>query len=363
MKTFKYRLYPNKTQQSLLENTLLICQRLYNKCLDERITSYKETGKSPSLYDQCRSIRAHPSDNQEKIHTQVAQNTLQRLDTAFQNFFRRVKKGAEKPGYPRFKSTDRYDSFTYPQSGFKLLNEEKRIKLSKIGSVKIKLHRSFTGPIKTCTIKREGNNHWYVCLVVDEPKKQVEHQSSEAIGLDLGCITIVALSNGEKIEHPHYYRQSEQKLKKVQSKYAIKKSAKRKKQLIKLHTKIRNQRADFLHKTSRSIVDRFETIFVEDLNIRRMTTNNYRNLNKSILDGGWSTFIQQLCYKAEEAGGRVIKVNPAYTSQICSQCNTLVNKDLSDRVHSCACGLVIDRDVNAAKNILSFGTKLCNESC
>jgi len=190
--------------------------------------------------------------------------------------------------------------------------------------------------------------------------------------LDLGCIDFVTTSDGDKIQHPKYYKKSEKELKKIQSEYSLiktlpkenKKKIKTKKKLSKLHTKIKNQRNDFLHKLSSEFVNKFDLICVEDLNIKKMVSgdNNYRNLNKSILDGGWRQFLDFLSYKAEEAGKTVIKVNPAYTSQVCSACGHMVNKDLSQRTHRCdKCGLMIDRDINASRNILSLGTKLYSE--
>jgi len=244
--------------------------------------------------------------------------------------------------------------------------------LSKIGSVKIKLHRKFDGKIKNVLVKKDSLGRFYACFVVDESKETVSPKEiKSSIGLDLGCIDFVTTSCGNKIKHPKYYKKSEQKLKKIQSKYSLlkmlpkedKKKIKTKKKLSRLHTKIKNQRDDFLHKLSREFVTEFDLICVEDLNIKKMVTgdNNYKNLNKSILDGGWRQFLDYLSYKAEEAGKTVMKVNPAYTSQICSACGILVKKPLSERVHSCACGFTIDRDINASLNILSLGTKLYND--
>jgi putative transposase len=374
MKTYKYRLYPNKTQEELLKNTLIVCKNLYNICLEEKIKSYKEDGKNLSAFELNKKIKYFDIENKTSVNAQVLQNVVARLDNAFTHFFRRCKKGGgEKAGFPRFKSLERYDSFCYPQSGFKILDDHRHLKLSKIGSVKIKLHRNFDGKIKNVLVKRDSLGRWYACLVVDESRENISPKEiKSSIGLDLGCIDFVTTSDGNKTPHPKYYKKSEKELKKIQNKYSSlkmlpkedKKKIKAKKKLSKLHTKIKNQRDDFLHKLSREFVNEFDLICVEDLSIKKMVSgdNNYRNLNKSILDGGWRQFLDYLSYKAEEAGKTVIKVNPAYTSQICSACGNMVNKDLSQRTHRCdKCGLVIDRDINASRNILSLGTKLYSE--
>ncbi len=373
LKTYKYRLYPNKTQEELLKNTLIVCKNLYNICLEEKIKAYKVDGKNLSAFDLNNKIKVFDIENKENVHSQVLQNTVARLDNAFTQFFRRCNKGGEKVGFPRFKSFERYDSFCYPQHGFKILDDQRHLKLSKIGSVKIKLHRNFDGKIKNVLVKRDSLGRWYACLVVDESRETISPKEiKSSIGLDLGCIDFVTTSDGNKIQHPKYYKKSEKELKKIQNKYSLlkslpkedKKKIKAKKKLSKLHTKIKNQRDDFLHKLSREFVHEFDLICVEDLNIKKMVSgdNNYKNLNKSILDGGWRQFLDYLSYKAEEAGKTVMKVNPAYTSQICSACGHMVNKDLSQRIHRCdKCGLVIDRDINASRNILSLGTKLYSE--
>jgi putative transposase len=365
MKSFKYRIYPNKHQEAKLIEILSVNRQLYNACLNQKIELYKKDKTFITSYDQFKYIKSFNIQNIDSVYSQVLQSTIMKLGNSFTAFFTRIKRG-EKSGFPRFKSSDRYNSFTYPQTGFKL-NDDKHLKLSKIGIVKIKLHRPMEGIIKTCTVIKDSLNHWYVCFTVETPVKNPSKvKLKNKVGIDLGCKTFAALSNGTTYEHPHYYRQSEEKLASIQSKYSSlkqrpvedKKKIKVKHQLNKIHEKIKNQRNDFLHKLSTKLVHEHGIIYVEDLNIKKMTRDSYKNLNKSIHDSGWNTFIEFLMYKAEEAGTQVVKVNPAYTSQICSSCGTIDRKELSDRIHSCSCGCILDRDVNAAKNILSFGTKL-----
>ncbi len=375
MKTYKYRIYPNKTQEKSLVDTLHICKNLYNACLQQRIEVYQKDGSSISAYDQMK-IKYQKGLNIKNIddaYSNIRQQAILRLDTAFKNFFRRVKKGDSKVGFPRFKSVDRFNSFYYPrEQGFKLTDDFKHIFISKIGYIKIKIHRGFEGYIKGLIVKRNGIGQWFVCYIVDEDIKPIPVKVKTKVGIDLGCINFAVLSNGEKIKHPHYYRKSEEKLTKFQSKYSKIKHLPRedkgkikvKKQLNRIHVKIQNQRHDFLHKHSRDMVNRFDLICIEDLNVKSMTEDNYHNLNKSILDSGWNQFSQYLTYKAENAGKFVVKVNPAYTSQVCSSCGSLIKKELSDRVFTCDdCGLIKNRDVNASLNILSLGTKLFKQQC
>ena len=310
----------------------------------------------------------------QDIYSQVLQDVLRRLDKAFVAFFRRLKNG-EKPGYPRFQGEGRYDSFTYPQSGCALTGEV--LTLSKIGGIKVRLHRPMVGQVKTVTIKRDVN-HWYVtfsCEVEEEPLPPCE----EAVGLDLGLLHFATLSTGETIENPRLYRKGLKRLKGLQQAKDRKKrgSHRRKKAAIalaKAQRRVRNQRRDFQHKAAHALVNRFGLIVFEDLKITNMSKaldpkpdpeheGQYlpngaaakAGLNTSILDAGWGHF-QALCAaKAESAGRQVVFVNPYHTSQLCSGCGRLVPKTLDQRWHSCECGTELDRDHNSAKIILFRG--------
>jgi putative transposase len=361
MKAYKYRLYPTKKQTQTLTNTLEACRVLYNCALEQRRIAYKQFRVSLRRLDQQAELleikEYYPV--YKKIYSQVLQEIILRVDISFQNFFRRVKSG-DKPGYPRYKGQGWYDSFTYPQSGFSLSANSKgnqKLKLSKIGDIKVKLHRPIQGNIKTCTIKRELNN-WYVCFAC-EVESEILPKTNKSIGVDVGLEKFAALSDGIIIENPRYLRESEVKLKHEQRSLSRKKkgSNSRKKQrerVAKLHRKIRNQRNDFLHKESKKLVDNYDVIVLEDLQIKNMIKNHH--LAKSISDASWNKFIQYTSYKAESAGKKVILVNPRNTSQICSNCGLTVKKSLSMRVHKCSCGLILDRDINAAINILRLGT-------
>lgn len=357
-RTFKYRIYPKGTQKQALEQTLNTCRHLYNDSLAERKQAYTETGKSVTYLQQQNELTQTKKTNQyyQQVHAQVLQDTLHRLDKSFKAFFRRVKIG-EKAGYPRFKSKDRYDSFCYPQSGFGI--RDKKLCLSKIGSIRIFQHRLIEGTIKTCTIRRD-NRQWYACFVVELPDRMPELKTPEhPIGIDLGLKNLITISNGEQVSPPKFLRLSEQKLINAQKLLSRKTKGsnnriKQRNKVASIHQHIREQRKDFAHQLSRNLVNRFDHIVFEDLSIQNMLQNHH--LAKSISDASWSQLVAFTKYKAEEAGIIVETVNPYNTSQACSSCGGIVQKGLAERIHSCSCGLVLDRDLNAALNVLNKST-------
>ena len=353
MRSYRYRLYPNKAQETVLISTLETCRRLYNNALAERRDAWEDEQRCVTYREQQDALPGNKNEYQLQVHSQVLQDVLRRLRKAFNAFFRRVRNG-ETPGYPRFKSRGRYDSFTYPQSGFSFSPDERHLKLSKIGPVRIKLHRPLEGRVKTCTIKRDVDQ-WYVVFYCEVEIEAGSHGGT-SVGVDVGLEKFATLSDGTVIENPRFLRESEQKIKKRQRRVSRRKIGsnrrkKARKELARAHRKVRNQRTDFAHKLSRQLADNYSTITFEKLNILNMVQNHH--LAKSIVDASWNKLIQYTTYKAEEAGGKVVLVDPKNTSQMCSRCGMLVKKDLSVRVHECwNCGLTIDRDLNAALNIL-----------
>ena len=377
-KAYKFRLYPTKQQEEKLFWTLARCRELYNAALSERKDAYRLAGKSISYYEQKRDLPEIKEIRPEyhDIHSQVLQDVLLRLKRAFDRFFERVKNG-EKPGYPRFQGHNRYASFTYPQSGFSL--EKHHLTLSKIGTLKVKVHRKIEGTIKTCTIKHEAEQ-WYVILSCEVEQPEPLSISDEDVGIDLGITHFAALSNGEFIESPRHYRKAEKKLKKLQEALSRKKrGSHRRKRAVKAvaraHHKVRNQRGDFAHKASRKLINRYQVIVLEDLQTKNLIrrpkprqdeeTGHYLpngaaakgGLNKSISDAGWGMFTEMLQVKAAWAGRVIVFVNPSKTSQMCPRCGNVRQKDLSERWHSCACGCEMDRDTASAKVILDLGRK------
>ena len=313
-KSFKYRLFTNKTQEFKLENVF-------------------------------------------NLNYSASQDILRRLDKAFQAFFRRIKCG-DNPGFPRFKDRDRFDSITFPAYGDGIRLKNGRLYIQNVGSVRIKLHRDIEGTIKTVTIKRQ-NGWFYTAFSCADAPAVVLPASDKEIGIDVGIKSFAATSDGEIIDNPKYLKQSKDKLTNLQQQHSKKKSKRTHRSLAKLHEKIANQRSDFQHKLSRKIVNTFGFIFVEKLQSSQML-NSFKGLNKFINDAAWTQFFNYLRYKAEWTGRTFIEVDPRGTTQRCSFCGNIVSKDLSVCVHECPfCDLVLGRDINAARNILRCGQRLC----
>lgn len=343
-RSYKFRIFPSRSQTKKLENTLELCRELYNAALSERREAWQRQKKSISYLDQQNvlpEIKVIREDVAE-IHSQVLQDVLRRLDKGFKAFFQRVKQG--KAGFPRFKGKNRYNSFTFAQSGFALKGNE--LQLSKLGLFKIKWHREIIAKIKTLTITRSSTGKWFACFSV-ETKEEILEPTSKSVGIDVGIKSFCTFSDGTEIDNPKFFRFDEKDLAKAQRK-------KNRKRTAKIHERIKNRRNNFLHQVSRYLVDNFDLIVFEKLKISNMVKNS--RLAKSIADASWSKLFELTSYKAENAGRTMIQVNPRNTSQNCSGCGELVKKDLSVRIHSCSnCGLTLDRDENAAINILRLG--------
>ena len=369
-KSFQFRIYPNKNQTVRLISTLNTCRHFYNDALAERkqqakdIKVYKEYPIYQDFdlfpwgtkfdyinyYDQQRDLPKNKTEYQKQEYGHVLYNVLRRVEKAYKNFFN----GA---GFPRFHGRNRYDSFTYPDAygtGYKI-TEDGKLKLSKIGEIKIKQHREIEGKIKTCTIKRDVDQ-WYVSFSVEISPEPSLELTSLSVGVDVGLKSLITLSNGNQVVPPQYLRQSEEKLIKAQRELSRKKkrSSNRNKQRIevaRIHRHIRNQRKDFAHKVSRSLVDTYDTIVFEKLQIKNMIRNHH--LAKSISDAGWGQLIEYTKFKAEWAGRVVEQVNPKRTSMECCMCGHIQKMPLSQRTYNCpSCGNAMDRDENAAVNIL-----------
>jgi putative transposase len=379
MRAYRFRIYPSNRQIDMLNSTLNMCRELYNAMLEQRKYAYR-SGRKVNYRSQQDEIPAIKERFPEyrSIHSLVVQDVAHRLDKAYDNFFRRVreKKQGKKAsaGFPRFKSTDRYNSITYTQSGFRLLDNG-HVWLSRIGELRVFMHRSVTGDIRTISIKRDSVGDWFITIICDHEKGS-EHDSWEdqgneqphanspgftnPVGMDLGLRALITTSDGDQIDPPSFLRKSEKKLKKAQRNLSRKQkgSGKRRKaktRVAKVHRKIGRQRDDFSHKLSRNLVENHDLIALEDLNIAGMVKN--RHLAKSIGDASWNRIIQYTTYKAESAGAVVVPINPMHTSQKCSKCGNIKHDlKLSDRIYHCdTCGLTMDRDLNAAINIRNMG--------
>jgi len=357
LKAFRYRLYPTKVQKTTINKMLESLRWVYNETLAVRKKSWEQEHKSISLFKTNKLLidwkKEHPELN--SVFSQVLQDAQVRVDLAFKAFYRRVKAG-EKAGYPRFKGYRRYDSLTYTQFGYKL--EANKLTLSKIGTINVNMHREVEGKIHRITVRKASTGKFFVSVITEVKPKHVPFKDGAVVGVDVGLESFATLSNGEKIENPRFFRTEERELAKAHRKLSVEKKGsekwcKRLKVVQRIHERIANKRNNFIHQESRKLVNRFGVIAFEALNVKGMMQNS--NLAKSIGDAGWSMFVNATRYKAEEAGSKVVLVNPNGTSQTCSRCGLTVKKGLNERTHRCKCGLEIDRDLNASINILRLG--------
>jgi len=390
----RMRIYPTDVQIQRLETWLESLRWLYNRSLRERKDAYSQNKRTitfkeqksalPALKKECPDLKSVPSP--------AVQGCVKRLQTAFDNFFRRVKERKEgsrvKVGYPRFKKYGSYCSLSYPQAWMKQTDKEAgkvenkeiiklcipkdvsmdvsdkdfkafwgSISFPKLGDVNIRVHRPIDWKkAKSVTIKKMPNGDWYACARMQITPVQPEKGKKKIVGIDLGLKELVTTSEGEYFPHPRCLKKSEEKLKCVQRKLSRHEKGsnnweKQRQKVAKLHTKIKNQRMDFLHKLSFQLVKNYTHIVFEKLNILNMV--KCKNFAKSILDAGWGKLVELTTYKSVMRGGSTIQVDPKYTTQDCSRCGERVPKALSERIHNCPkCGLKICRDVNAANNIL-----------
>jgi putative transposase len=361
-KTFKYRLYPTKEQRRLLEQQLEECRWLYNRLLEERKRAWEARQESLRLYDQHGMLPVLKAERPSlaRVQSQVLQNVAVRIDLAFKAFFRRCKAG-ETPGYPRFRGKGRYDSLTFPQVpvGCHLDAEAKRLRVMNVGLVKLILHRPLEGTPKTATISRSSTGKWYVCFSCECAEPSPLPATGQPVGIDVGLKTFATLSTGQAVANPRFFRQEEHALARVQRAHSkltqgTPQRVTHRKVVARVHERTRWRRSDFTHQHSRRIVNQFDLLAVEDLSVNRMT--HHHCLAKSIQDAAWSQFTALLAYKAAWAGRQYVAVNPAYTSQDCSRCGHRQTLSLADRTYTCpCCGLVLDRDLNASRNILRLG--------
>ena len=359
IKTYQYRIYPTFKQAKVLLAWLEALRNLYNQGLSWRKTVYQKTGESVNWVTQANTLPElrQASSTFGMMHVDVLQDTLRRLDKAYQGFFRRVKAG-ETPGFPRFKGAGRYRSMTFSHLSKKLIRNIRkrmaRMVVPKIGHIAIRYHRPLPdGKIKHLTIQRKVSG-WYANIAVEIPNV-LEVEVKTTIGVDVGIESFLITSDGDKVCNPQYFRESEKRLAKAQrilsrrEKGSIRYKEQRE-YVEKIHEHITHQRRDFHSKTAHYLFAQCDEVAVEDLKIRNMVKNHH--LAKSIFDAAWGNFRLILQSKAANAGKQLTKVNPKHTSQICSGCDSIVPKSLSVRVHDCPdCGLVLDRDHNAAINI------------
>mgnify|MGYP003764106455 CR=1 FL=1 len=366
LRAYKYRLYPNKKQQELINKTIGCCRFVYNHYLAQRIELYKTEQKSIN-YNACANDLKNLKKQYEwlrEVDSISLQQTLKDLDLAYQNFFRRVKNGEKEVGFPKFKSKKNpKQSYRTQKVNNNISIDGSKIKLPKLGLIKFANSRCFNGRITSCTISKTNAGKYFVSVLVEEEIQELP-QNNNAIGFDLGIKKYMVTSDGEIVENPRTLNKYEKKLIKLQRQLAKKQkgSNRYKKQALKiakLHEKIRNTRTDFLHKLSSQIIKENQLIISEDLNVKGMVQNH--KLAKAISDVSWSEFCRMIGYKSKWYGRTYHKIDRYFaSSQTCNVCGykNTDTKDLNVRQWICPqCNTNHDRDVNAAVNILNQGLK------
>jgi len=389
-RTFRYRLHPTKLQTRSLLHQLDLQRELYNAALEERIGAWSWEHRSVTYYDQCLTVTGlkelRPDVVASGIH--LCRGTLKRLDRAYSAFFGRVKRG-ETPGFPRFKPASRFHSLQWEdRGGWKLKIKDRRLYLLGIGEIRANYHRPLAGEPKTITVKREGTKWWLSVHCVKVPAAPLPRTCCD-IGIDLGVVNQIATSDGELKKGLHFGVKAQKNLTRAQRELARKQSGSNRRrrkvdEIARIHNKIKCQRSNRAHELSRELVNDYDFIAHEDLEITNLVRapkgkpdpeqpgmylpNGARRkagLNRSIHDAGWGQFLSLLTYKAESAGRTVVMVNPQYTSQMCAECHNVHpgNRARQKEFRCLSCGHTDVADINAARNILRAGRALQASAC
>jgi putative transposase len=359
IRTYRYRLYPSKEQQTRLNDILWAACWLYNRALDYRRKRWSESRRSINYYDQAGMWRDWRNEEAQEnplrlLNMSAGQQVLRRLDTTYKQFLKGQR------GFPRFKKASRFNSVNYkPGDGAQV--KDNRLYVQNVGLVKVRWHRELPeSKLKNIVVVRKPSG-WYVLLQIDMSEQPVEKSTNLPAGVDMGITHALALSDGTTFDSPKYLQAALKKLCVFQRAVSRKQRGgknrrKAVQRVARLYEHIANQRFDWWHKTTRQLVDDYGAIALEDMSLKFMLRNG--NLSRSAHDVGLGMFRTMLDYKAIDAGVEIVTVNPQDTSQVCSGCGCLVQKSLSVRIHICPeCGITLDRDINAARNILSLGRR------
>jgi putative transposase len=350
-------LYPTKKQAALLDGQLAEACRLYNAALAERRYAWKMQRCAITYYQQSKQLKDIRAAGDLMLANYMSCcDVLRRVENTYQTFFRRVKAG-KKVGYPRFKAQSRFHSYTFPKYGNGCkLRENNKLYIMGVGELKIKLHREVAGQIKTVILTKTCGK-WYACFSVILSSPAPLPATGNVTGIDVGITSFAVLSDGTTIKNPRYFQTAQAKLRRVQRRVCRrKKASNRRRKAVqhfqRVHVHIKNQRRDFHHQVARQLINRYDVIAYENLNIKGLARSI---LAKPIADVGWGRFLSILSDKAAEAGREIIRVKPNGTSQRCI-CGALVPKMLSERWHYCpGCQLSVPRDHASALEILRLG--------
>ncbi|MFA6328665.1 MAG: transposase [Candidatus Micrarchaeia archaeon] len=349
MKSYKFRIYPSKQQETVLVEHLCISRDIWNSLLSKSKEKYEKEGKFYTKTELQKMVKG------ASLYSQAAQAVSHRLHAAIKRKMD-MKRQHKKWGFPRFKSIGRMKIIYYPQSGFSL---SEKLKVSPFGKITIVKHRQVEGKIRTLTLKREFSGKWFAIFCSEPGAEHPKMNNGPAVGMDLGLEKFAALSDGTIIKNPRHFKRMEKKLAFCHKLFSRKKKGSRNRwkarlKLARVYEKVVNCRKDFLHKTANSIISKYSMIAMEDLDSQELSSKGH---GKGIFDAAWAMFTDIIVYKAGSAGCRIVLVDPKNTSQECSACGTIVKKTLWERQHVCQnCGFSEDRDLNASLNILKRAT-------
>ena len=364
---YRYRIYPDKEQEVMLKKTFGCCRFVYNRMLSDKKTAYEKEGKIPRI-----TPAGYKKEHEwlKEVDSLALANVQLHLEAAYRRFFDKTNNR-----FPRFKSRhDSRQSYTTNVVNGNIRIEGKRIRLPKVGKVRIRLHREAPAEwkLKSVTVSVEASGEYYVSVLYELPESesqtvrdaiQEKKQQLDILGIDYAMQGLAVFSDGTCADYPGYYRKGQEKLGKEQRKLShcqkgSENYEKQRKHVAKCHRRVRNQRADYLHKLSREIADRYDAVAVEDIDMRSMSQGLH--FGKSVMDNGFGSFREMLSYKLEKQGKKLVKVDRFYpSSKRCSCCGTVKKElGLGERIYICPCGNRLDRDVNAAINIREEGRRL-----